>query len=111
MASSEEPTPKKRKGFVFAPILKPERRAQTPRFDELVFEEAPVAPMPDKVAELLGAQDLFLLELTWRPTSLRQEIVRGASSAASAIGALTWAMGTRNCGLYRLGGAAAWAST
>ena len=60
MANSEEPTPKKRKGFVFTPIVKPERRTQTPRFDQLVFEEAPVAPMPDKVVELLGAQDLFI---------------------------------------------------
>ena len=59
MASSEEPAQKKRKGFVFKPMLKPERRVQAPRFDQLVFEEAPVAPMPEKVVELLGAQDLF----------------------------------------------------
>jgi DNA polymerase III epsilon subunit-like protein len=60
MAGAEEPSQKKRRGFVCKPILKPERRVQTPRFDQLIFAEAPTASMPGKLVELLGDQDMFI---------------------------------------------------
>ncbi len=51
---------KKKKGFVFKPIPKPERQTQFPRFDKLVFETPAPSPPPDKVVKLLGTQGLFI---------------------------------------------------
>ena len=60
MAGAEEPSQKKRKGFVFKPIPKPDRQVKVPLFHELTFGPASAPPAPDNVLKLLGQQDLFV---------------------------------------------------
>ena len=59
MASCEE-APKKRKGFVFKPIQKPERQTKAPRFDQLVFGPAPPLQASPAVRAMFGHEGLIV---------------------------------------------------
>ena len=56
MASSEE-APKKRKGFVFKQILKPERSVKVPSYEDLTFiSTAPLLSAPAAVSTMFGSE-------------------------------------------------------
>ena len=61
MASApEEPLPEKRKGFVFKPIQKPERRVSTPLVCELTYGPAPPLPAPPEVRAMFRSEGLIV---------------------------------------------------
>ena len=60
MASAEEPTPKKRKGFVFKPIQIPDRTVKTPMFHQLRHGPAPPLPAPPIVQAMFGSERAFM---------------------------------------------------
>ena len=60
MAGAEEPLPKKRKGFVFKPIPKPERRVVTPLVSELTYGPAPPLPAPPEVKGMFRSEELVV---------------------------------------------------
>ena len=60
MANAEEPTQKKRKGFVFKPIPIPDRTVKTPTFDQLHHGPAPPLPAPPIVQAMFGSERAFM---------------------------------------------------
>ena len=58
--AAEEPLPKKRKGFVFKPIQKPERRVSTPLVCELTYGPAPPLPAPPEVRAMFHTEELIV---------------------------------------------------
>ena len=60
MANSGEPVPKKRKGFVFTPVVKPDRQVTIPLYKQLkpsLGAAAPPLPAPPAVQAMFGQED------------------------------------------------------